>query len=569
MLKTRLSQWKFRKNFKKSEHQAVATEAKRRADQGMNPLIDLEVGGRACAWDRVHRHCGSDPRYASPWLHRDSKWIALVSRIFLRASPIDHTVELTLSEVRAYWSNTIQKPERSAAWIAKRNAPPAVMDPVDVYIGIVGGLGLIDQGLPQEGWREIHRACSQISKVFQMQHPDLLREMIVLFKFFSGPGHEELFLQVGHYFISMASTVLGPLHSLTTILSRIMHLVETTEAVDEFTELSFKVMLDLVNQPKDDVKIDPYFVYSLEARFVSILKQKASWREVQEVLRAKLSRYRHSLGPHNQYTLGIRKDLAIIYLTDASVFRSVARTFDEKAAQFFHQGRIVEMELAERITREETHKMELAEGKAEKILLDIVQLGMKSQRDGHRHGVFVTAAERLAKFYFGKQDFRKAQKYYDYAMDWMVSKFGRTSGVAASLSRQLTALQNIRELGLLDIETEEDLVRLRDERQELPNPENGEASPSNAQPDVTNDLGTSLLDDNDITQALGESLSMPAGDIRQDKNLNGESGADPLDLGMGMDMDMDLDISAFLNDEFTDFGTDMGDINWAEGSQQS
>ena len=46
MLKERLKQWKFKKNFKKAEHEAAAMKAKQCADQGINPLVDTAADGR-------------------------------------------------------------------------------------------------------------------------------------------------------------------------------------------------------------------------------------------------------------------------------------------------------------------------------------------------------------------------------------------------------------------------------------------------------------------------------------------------------------------------------------------
>jgi hypothetical protein len=79
-----------------------------------------------------------------------------------------------------------------------------------------------------------------------------------------------------------------------------------------------------------------------------------------------------------------------------------------------------------------------------------VELGWKFPGDHGRKGCCIHAAEKLAQFYFNKHDFAKAERYYAFALNWALQKFGRYHVWVELLLRQCRALTRMKEDGMFE-----------------------------------------------------------------------------------------------------------------------
>ncbi|OAP58203.1 hypothetical protein AYL99_07293 [Fonsecaea erecta] len=421
MLKTRLRQWNMKKNYTKAEKQAAAKELKRRSDLGLESPVEVKIDGRHPSWDRVYRQCRNDAEYTSPWLQKNTEWRALVSRLCLKTCPTDHFLELTLRDVSTYWGIIIvgqeKKPETKS------------YEPQALRIGFLGGLELIKKGRDKQGWREIHTTCGKVINVFRSREPDLLAELFSLFSARSWTVHPQLLSAIAKYVLNVSRDLVGSEHPLSHILRMFVALLaeDSLEAFGIVPELALKVMLDLVEQERE-VKIASFYIRSLEVSLMDKINGRLGQHAVRQLVQAKFSHYRATLGERNQYTLSMLSDIAQMHLCDA-------RGFDP---------------------RENGHEKEASERKAEKILLKIVRQGEKFPDDLSRVGSYLLAARDLARLYFSKQDFQNAHRYYGLAVLWSARKLGPFHSFTSLVVDDYEALQKLVGLGLVDIKPEEE-----------------------------------------------------------------------------------------------------------------
>ncbi|OQV02723.1 hypothetical protein CLAIMM_07868 [Cladophialophora immunda] len=418
MLKTRLKQWNIKKNYTKAEKQAAAKELKRCSDLGLNPLVEMEIDGRLPSWDRVYRQCRNDAEYTSPWLQKNTQWRAVVSRLCLKTSPTDHFIEVTLRQVSTYWGTIIVERERKLE--TKRYEPHALR------IGFLAALRLINKGHDEQGWREIHDTCGKVINIFRSREPDLLSELVSLFSARTWTIHPQLFFAIAKYLLGASRDLVGSEHPLSHILSAFVALLaeNNLEAFGLVPELALKVMLDLAEKEREKVKLESFYIHSLEVDLINKISRRLGQHAVRQLVQTKFSHYRATLGERNMHTLSMLLDLAEMHLVDARVFDP----------------------------REKKNEKEAAERKAEKILLKIVHQGEKFPDDLYRVGGYLVAAQDLARLYFAKQDFQSAHKYYRLAVLWSAQKLGKSHSFTSLLLNEYKALQKLVELGLVDIE---------------------------------------------------------------------------------------------------------------------
>ncbi|EXJ88962.1 hypothetical protein A1O3_02026 [Capronia epimyces CBS 606.96] len=406
MWKLRLSQWDFRKNFSKNkELEEAAKEARRCFDQKLDPPQDLTLRGRSVPWDRVRRHFGDDPRYVCPWLKNVSDWSIAVGTVCLKASPADNNTELILKEVTVYWSSTITRQESLAMSKAKRYAAKIKTDPNDLRSQLLVGLGLIRRGWPQKGWQGINYVCTMIEKVFKVEEPDLLPEMLALLTARSATSstYQGLIVEIARHFTSMAKVVLGPLHPLTTILTILTKVRRGGEVLEGLMELAVKVMMDVVEQSRDAVGIDRYHIYSLERKFIDQISDRLEPRETRSLIEKRLTYYKRTLGQRSLHTLLLVQRLAQLHEKEGSV------------------------------------------DKAHEMRLGIIQLGERYPVDRLRYAVYFLTAEELAKYYFRTQQLDKALTYYCRAICWAADKMGKDHAYVSILIREFDALRRLQE----------------------------------------------------------------------------------------------------------------------------
>ncbi|KIW73769.1 hypothetical protein PV04_01862 [Phialophora macrospora] len=421
MIRTKITEWDFKKNFKKREHETAAIEANRLSDLGMPLPIDIQINGRPCDWDRVNRHYGRE--HNGSRLRSTSSWHAFLSRVALKTTPTEYNLEISLKQVKDYWSTVVAKDESRASVRAKRNSARTRYDPHNIEIGFFGGLNLIDQGHAEQGWQEINEMCGAVIDTIRLQEPSLLLSIISLFSASLWIDHHDLFLLVAKYVLAACDMLLTRSHPITTVLTTLINLPQTAAVVDDFAEIAYQVMVDIVFEHPDQVKLDRYYTYCVEEYLISKVKSRLERREAYELVSTKLAHYKRTLGPRSRHTISMRSQLAKMHLNDA------------------------------RKQQPETRERKEAEDKGMAQLHEIVKQGEKYPHDRYRIGTYSMAARDLARFYFGKQDFRNAQVYYCKAVLWGAEKFGRMHSHVALVLREFRALQRMAELDI-DIEVE-------------------------------------------------------------------------------------------------------------------
>ncbi|OAG38548.1 hypothetical protein AYO21_07208 [Fonsecaea monophora] len=425
MLKERLTQWGFRKNFKNAEHEIAAKEAKRRADLGLKLPVDMEFDGKPCAWDRVYRHFGK--QYGCSSLRSGSQWDALISKVALKTSIDDHNIEMSLIELKRYWSVIIARNETFASIKASRKAARVRDCPVHLEVRLLGALNLMRNGRADQGWREMSQTCAAVFNVIRLQEPSLLSAFISIFSSSLWADHPELYIVVAKHFLSACHVFLKAKHPLISVLTTLTNLPLTSQIVDDFTGLAYQVMVDTVEEHKDQVKLDGYYIYSVEDSLVTELARRLDRSKAYELVQTKYFHYRRALGPRSKHTLSTQLHLAKMYLFDAARMQGP----DAK------------------------HRREISEQKGKKILSEIVKQGKKYPRDRSRTGAYCIAAKDLARHLFAQQDYRGAQKYYCLALFWASNQFDRPHPFVSLLLREFDALQKMGELGLVDIKMPE------------------------------------------------------------------------------------------------------------------
>ncbi|OAG38547.1 hypothetical protein AYO21_07207 [Fonsecaea monophora] len=424
MLKERLKQWGFKKNSTKQEHKAAAEEAKRCADLGL-ALPTSEKDGRSVVWDRVYRHFGSDTQYRCSLLQSDVGCKAMLSKISLKASPLDHKLERMLNEVRQHWCGTLEQAETSSWVIAKREAKTRP----DIKVGFLSALKLYSDGDAAHARHEVNKVCLDIQLAFEQQHPDLMLEMIHLFTSMSWVIHAEVYAKATKYVRSLSANApsLGPHHPLTRILDTFASLEPHMELLGTCAELALKLMMDLADAGGNRVKLDREYILSIETMYIVSLQYRLDRRDVKELLERKLTHYRRTLGERNRYTLLIESRLAKLYMSNASRARRAG----------------------------ERHDAEMWERQAEEIFAKFVKMGQKNPYDGLRNGMYISAAADLGRIHFARLDFATAQDYYCKALIWASFKVGRSHPYISLLLRDFRALQKMGELGLIGVPVED------------------------------------------------------------------------------------------------------------------
>ncbi|KIW24911.1 hypothetical protein, variant [Cladophialophora immunda] len=430
MLKERLKQWGYKKNFTKKEHKAAAEEAKRCADSGLTLPTCMEIDGRPYAWDRVYRHFGSDPQYKCSWLQSDVGWKAILSKICLKTSPPDHKIELVLGEVKNHWYTTLERAETLSSVRAKRKATTrAETDPREITLGFLTSLQLLREGHEALGRREMNNLCLDLEIALEQREPDLLKEIINIFTAKAWVRQPDIFVKVAKYVrnLSANSPSLGPCHPFTTILDVFAYLGQHMELLDTFAELALKVMMDLAEAGGDRVKLDRDYICAVETNYISRVQARLEWRDAKDLLERKFTHYRRTLGEHNHYTLSMQAALGRLYLDDAARAR--------KAREKQNEG--------------------MSQREAEDIFVKLVKMGEKNPHDCSRNGIYISSAAALGELHFARQEFEKAQDYYCKALVWAADKFGRSHPYISVLLKEFRALQKLGELGLVEVKMEE------------------------------------------------------------------------------------------------------------------
>jgi hypothetical protein len=421
MIRTKITEWGFKKNFKRREHETAANEANRLSDLGMPLPVELQIDGRPCDWDRVNRHYGRE--HNGSRLRSTSSWHAFLSRVALKTTPIEYNLELSLKRLKDYWSAVVAKDESRASVRAKRKSARTRYDPHNIEIGFFGGLNLIDQGHVEQGWQEINEMCGAVIDTIRLQEPSLLLSIISLFSASLWIDHHDLFLLVTKYVLAACDMLLMRSHPITTVLTTLVNLPQTAAVVDDFAEIAYQVMVDTVTEHPDQVKLDRYYTYCVEEYLISKIKSRLERHEAYELVSTKLAHYKRTLGPRSRHTISMRSQLAKMHLSDA------------------------------RKQQPGTRERKEAEDKGMALLHEIVKQGEKYPNDRYRIGTYSMAARDLARFYFAKQDFRNAQVHYCKAVLWGAEKFGRMHSHVALVLREFRALQRMAELDI-DIEVE-------------------------------------------------------------------------------------------------------------------
>ncbi|KAK5214149.1 hypothetical protein LTR41_000341 [Exophiala xenobiotica] len=434
----RVGIWGYSKNLSKAHLEEAAREARRYSDQGLDPPVDMTINGQLVPWNRVRRHFAKDKRYTCPWLRNEPQSKASIARIMLRPSQIDSDTELLLQKVGAYWSSTIMKPGNRALFKAKRIAAEVDADPNDILCGILGGMSVIRWGWGQNGRLVIDSACAAIQKVLSLEEPDLLIVIIVLFSTTTGSleNHDPRFAHIGRYFASMAREALGQYHPMTAILINLAKLELTRDfKSDTLTELMFQAMVDIVEKGKPKLEIDRWYLHVLKLRHINHIQSRLSVAEARKLSEAKMLDLSHSPVERNVGKLLLMSNLATSYDKEARECGDMSKA----------TACVDEAERA-RLRRQQ----EWCQTRAEKLRLEIVELGWKFPGDHGRKGCCIHAAEKLAQFYFNKHDFAQAEKYYAFALNWALQKFGRYHVWVELLLRQCRALTRMKEDGMFE-----------------------------------------------------------------------------------------------------------------------
>ncbi|KIY00356.1 uncharacterized protein Z520_04041 [Fonsecaea multimorphosa CBS 102226] len=433
MLKERLKQWGMKKNSTKEEHKARAKEAKRCADLGLALPSCMDTDGRPYAWDRVYRHFGSDPQYKCSWLQSDVGWKAMLSKVCLKVSPVDHRIELVLSEVRHHWCTTLERTERHSSVRAKRIAMMrAEADPREITLGFLTALQLFRGGdeAQAHGRQEMNNVGRNVQIALEQGEPSLLMEIIHMFTATAWARQPDMFVKVVRYVRNLSANTrsLGPRHPLTTVLDTLMHVGQDAELLDTFAELALKVMMDSAEAGGDRVKLDRDYICAVETNYISRVLSRLEWCDAKDLVETKFKHYRRTLGEHNRYTLSMQASLGRLYLKNASRAREAKETSNES----------------------------MSRDQAEEIFLKLVKRGEQNFHDYSRNGIYIGAATDLARMYFATQEFDKAQDYYCKALVWTAIKFGRSHPYISVLLREFRALQKLGELGLVKVKMEGD-----------------------------------------------------------------------------------------------------------------
>ncbi|ETI27809.1 hypothetical protein G647_00258 [Cladophialophora carrionii CBS 160.54] len=430
VLKTRLSKLKLRKNDTKEEREAAVAHLKQCVDLGVTAPLDIKINGKHPHWDRVYRHGRKESGIESSWLQKGSEWHVQVSRLCLKATPVDHHSEMALLEVKSYWSTVLTQPVRAVSPKSKQDNNKTLPDPSTLRIGFLTGLRLLNKGQEESGQREFRRTRGEASKVFEMQEPDLTKEILSLFSARAWTLHPAEFLSVAEFLRGLSIEYLGLQHPVSRMLDAFVALVAagTLEAFEVIPEQALKVMVDLADTEKSRVKLESSYLHSVEVDLINKVRSRLGPVAVRKLIQKKFSHYRSTLGDRSRHTLSMRMDLALTHLDEAKGIDGQEKP-DEKR---------------------------IAERKGEEILSKIVAQGEKYPADRYRIGSYLVAAQELARYYFAQQEFPNAHKYYVRAVIWATEKLGKHHSYTSLLLTELRALRKLVRLGMVDVPAAEE-----------------------------------------------------------------------------------------------------------------
>lgn len=403
MYKTRFRVWKLKKNFKKEDYETARKTLDVRTDQGLGLATEVAVKGRQIPLHRLKRRFRADPTFARTF-QKSNLWLdAGVMRHQLQPSTAEHQVELMLHEINAHWSVTIGRNESIAVMKAKRVAMNVNSHPNDVRNRLLEGLALVRRGKFYNGWREINYVCDEIGKVFKLEEPNLLREIVATFTSVVWKDHDDLFDRITRHFALMAEVYLGPQHPLTKILKIMASSAKNLDVLHHFAERAFRLMMKVLEDNRGAVLIHRRHRIMLQTEIISQMQHHLPSAECRSIIQTRLSRYKHDLGPKSIHTLNLAFLLGTMY---------------EKEKDF--------------------------EDNAEAEYLWITEQGRKLAQDSRRIGSYSLAARRLGQMYFRRAVFAKSQEYYSLAWVWTAGKFGDDHPFTELVIREFGDLQLIK-----------------------------------------------------------------------------------------------------------------------------
>ena len=439
--KGRLSPWGYKKNFKKKDVKAVVEETERGAEQGVALPHAIMIDGRHCDWDRVHRLSGKE--YNVLRLQHPSTWQAFLSRASLKTTPAEYNIEFSLRELKDYWAITIAREETRASVRQKRRNAGIQADANDLELRLLGGLSLVEHGQAVQGWQEINHMLDVLVKIIRLQEPSLLFSIIGLFSSKMWMRHHEIYVQVTRYTMAVCDIVLTQGHPLTKILTTFVNLPQTSPLVDDFAELGYQVMVDLVNERPEHVKVDRYYTHCAEAHLLLSMRSRLDRPDVYELLKLKHAHYKRTLGPRSRHTLSALINLAKMYIDDAWKLRSEARSWGEPENE-----KEANMQQQPAKKKPDPEQWTDLEDKAKAILNQIIEQGHKFANDRSSNAVYSAAVWELGRFYFSVEEYKEVQKYYCKALVWAVERFGLIHIHVSLILKGFRALQRLAALGI-------------------------------------------------------------------------------------------------------------------------
>ncbi|KAK4948035.1 Nitrilase [Elasticomyces elasticus] len=425
MLKDRTRKWGYTKYFARDQLECAAQEARRCYDNGLNPPVDMRIDGKPVPWDKVKRHFGNDERYTCPWLRDEPEWTIAIGRHALKASALDEHTLIILNEVKYYWPCIFTRGENLALSLQKRKAACVEYDSNDVLCKFLCGMSMLERGRPERGWIEISSAYDAVKGVLRLEQPGLLRDLLVLFSTRTGSieNHDPLFLQMTRYFAATARTVLEPRHPLTRILGCLEEMEKQPENNPNLVaELALQAMVDLVDRQDRQVKIDRWHIYCLENRYLYQVQRRLGRAEATQLLEKRHVSLLHSPAERNVQKVMLMQSLAKMYQKEALEHTENPNCKTKSQLQ------------------EEAERKQECQAKAEKLLLQIVEVGELYPSDNRRKGICLAAAEDLGKLYLNSKNFKKSQKYYCRAIRLAEEKFGSKHVYISLLLGQLNDL---------------------------------------------------------------------------------------------------------------------------------
>ncbi|KAL2395234.1 hypothetical protein ABEF93_002515 [Exophiala dermatitidis] len=410
--KWRLKQWGIGKYFKDAELEEAAKEAKRLSDLGQEPPEQMQINGRTIPWDRVRRKFRRErketwAKYDCAFLRRAGRAPRIsVQTLILRYGPLESEIEGILIQISTYFPDYLvagSRPAKSPFPAARANSRVDAMKSV-----LDEGLAFFEYEQPEAGWPMLHNACDQVKDALCEEDVSLLPTLISMLCEARWQKYKDLYAQFVSFYHSMAQSVLGPKHPVTTTLS----IWAKVDQPWDSSEPIYRLILDIIDtaQAEQPTNLDTGVLYTLQNEYITHLTRQSGVTVARSVAESKWHERQQTLGANDPYTI------VMLHKWSMLIFQERQFLVDDEVETIWKE-----------ILRQGDEEY-LAIGKSFRYVY-AVQIGLN---------------------YFRQERYAEAESCYSRAALWVETMVDKVGSFHIPIQRQLRALQGMRELGLFD-----------------------------------------------------------------------------------------------------------------------